>query len=52
MKHFTHGRIFCKCSARMHCRGKEIRIYKDTPRIQPCPNCGSNRKVEFLTAKI
>ncbi len=40
MKHFTLGYIYCKCSIRMHCQGKSIRIYEHTRDKQKCPNCG------------
>lgn len=45
MKNFTPGHIICKCSARMHCRGKSIRIYEHTPDRAKCPNCGKLRPV-------
>jgi len=49
MKDFTLGGIYCKCSARMHCKGKPVRIYEYTRDKQKCPNCGRKRQV--LVAK-
>ena len=45
MKHFTAGRIFCKCSARMNCTGKAVRIYESTTEHKSCPNCGRDCQV-------
>ncbi len=45
MKGYTPGRIFCKCSARMHCKGKAIQVYEHTPDRKSCPNCGRKRKI-------
>jgi len=44
MKHFTIGKIFCRCSARM-ARGCIIRIFEKTPNRKCCPNCGKLRTV-------
>lgn len=46
MKDYTAGRIFCRCSARMHLRGKPVQMYEYTQRRQKCPNCGRLRKVK------
>ncbi len=44
MKHFTIGKIFCRCSARMGL-GKIIRIYEKTANRKRCPNCDKLRMV-------
>ena len=51
MKGYTVGRIFCKCSVRMHIRGKAVKIYENTPSKQKCPNCGKLRKVMVQAKK-
>ena len=48
MKDYTAGWIFCKCSTRMHVKGKHIRVYEYTNRRQKCPNCGRQRKVMIV----
>lgn len=45
MKDFDLAYIFCRCSIRMHCRGKAIRVYENTPMKHKCPNCGKKRKL-------
>lgn len=46
MKDFSIGHIFHKCSTRMHCRGKIVKMYEHTAMRQKCPNCGKLRKVK------
>ena len=48
MKAYAAGRIFCKCSVRMHCRGKTVQIYEDTPKRKKCPNCGRMRRIMVI----
>jgi hypothetical protein len=45
MKDYTPGRIFCRCSARMHTKGQAVQIYEYTPKKKKCPNCGKMRKL-------
>ncbi len=51
MKHYTAGRIFCKCSARMNCMGKAVKIYEKTGDKKPCPNCGRDCRVMITSKK-
>lgn len=51
MKDYVAGRIFCKCSARMHCRGRHVQIYERTPKRKECPNCGQLCKVMVRSKK-
>lgn len=47
MKDYTDVAIICRCSARMHCKGKHFQQYKDSPIDRTCPNCG---KVHLVRA--
>lgn len=47
MKHFTIGKIFCKCSVRMNLRGLIIHVYEKTGLTKDCPNCGKNHAIIF-----
>ena len=40
MKNLTAGRIFCRCSVRMHCKGHLVPVGTDTSEKHKCPNCG------------
>ncbi len=51
MKHYTAGYIFCKCSTRMHCKGKLIKIHEYTPKRKKCPNCGKLCKLYVKKSK-
>ncbi len=46
MKNFTIGRIFCKCSVRMRCKGLIVQVYENTLKKKKCPNC--RRGILFL----
>ena len=45
MKDFSDTVIFCKCSGRMHCKGKHFKHYEFSPLRRKCPNCGKKRRV-------
>ena len=44
MKDYEDVVIFCRCSARMHTRGKHFRQYENSPHERKCPNCGKIRR--------
>jgi len=45
MKDYTDVVIFCRCSVRMHTRGKHFQQYEHSPKRRKCPNCGKMRKL-------
>lgn len=45
MKDYSIYRLICKCSARMHSRGKLIKMYGKS-KVAHCPNCRKRYMIE------